>query len=183
MSLKGMSDSGPTTPAAEAPLANDKDTPTNPRVGITSFRRFRFFLGILQSSKLSRIFNLRDMHRRFCITAWQAMAASQPLQTSPTPSRRPSSSENCALASSKVATRSARVTGPLTVRDQNQAQTVGTAAGLVDATNIPLATVDGIVRAVLVDPGAEAGRAHREGHQSIAPAHLTAPLINGRCKT
>ena len=60
VSLKGMSDSGPTTPAAEAPLANDKDT--------------------------------RDMHRRFCITAWQAMAASQPLQTSPTPPRHPSSS-------------------------------------------------------------------------------------------
>ena len=84
------------------------------------------------------------------------------------PSRRPSSSENCALASSKVATRSARVTGPLTVRDQNQAQTVGTAAGLVDATNIPLATVDGVVRAVLVDPGAKAGRAHGQSHHSTA---------------
>jgi hypothetical protein len=47
------------------------------------------------------------------------------------------------------------------------AQTVGTAAGLVDATNIPSATVDGVVRAVLIDPRAEAGRAHGERHQSV----------------
>jgi hypothetical protein len=73
------------------------------------------------------------------------------------------------LASSKVATRSARVTGPLTVRDQNQAQTVGTAAGLVDATNIPLAGNDGVVWAVLVDPGAEAGRAEPESHRKKEP--------------
>ena len=54
MSLKGMSDSGPTTAAADA-LANDKETPTSPSAGTTSFRRFRgeacFVFGILQSSK------------------------------------------------------------------------------------------------------------------------------------
>jgi hypothetical protein len=49
-----MSDSGPTTAAADA-LANDKETPTSPSAGTTSFRRFRgeacFVFGILQSSK------------------------------------------------------------------------------------------------------------------------------------
>jgi putative transposase len=54
VSLKGMSDSGPTTAAADA-LANDKETPTSPSAGTTSFRRFRgeacFVFGILQSSK------------------------------------------------------------------------------------------------------------------------------------
>jgi hypothetical protein len=53
-SLKGMSDSGPTTAAADA-LANDKETPTSPSAGTTSFRPFRgeacFVFGILQSSK------------------------------------------------------------------------------------------------------------------------------------
>ena len=60
------------------------------------------------------------------------------------------------LTQPKVATRSERVIGPLT------AQTAGTAAGLVDATNIPPPTVE-----VLVDPGAEAGRAHGERHQMM----------------
>jgi hypothetical protein len=58
VSLKGKSDTGPTTPAADAPLANDKDTPTNPRVGINSFRRFRvetcFVLGILHPPKFQK---------------------------------------------------------------------------------------------------------------------------------
>ena len=47
-------------------------------------------------------------------------------------------------------------------------QTVGTAAGLIDAADLPLAAVHAIVRPVLVDPGAETGRAELEGHQSIA---------------
>jgi hypothetical protein len=55
VSLKGMSDAGPTTAAADAPLANDKETPTTPSAGTTSFRRFRgeacFVFGILESSK------------------------------------------------------------------------------------------------------------------------------------
>jgi len=34
----------------------------------------------------------------------------------------------------------------------------------VDATDTPLAAVDGVVRTVLVDPRAEAGRAELEGH-------------------
>ena len=53
MSLNGMFDSGPTTAAADAPLAKDKETPTTPNAGATSFRRLRietcFVLGILQS--------------------------------------------------------------------------------------------------------------------------------------
>ena len=32
--------------------------------------------------------------------------------------------------------------------------------------DLPLAGEDGVVRTVLVDPGAEAGRAEREGHDS-----------------
>src|SRR3981189_2279231 len=46
------------------------------------------------------------------------------------------------------------------------AQTVGAAASLVDATT-PFALVDGVVRSILVDPGAEAGRADREGHSVL----------------
>src|SRR6478735_1931435 len=44
------------------------------------------------------------------------------------------------------------------------AQVFGTAARLVDAANFPLASADGVVRAVLVDPGAETGRAELKGH-------------------
>jgi len=44
------------------------------------------------------------------------------------------------------------------VSDQNQRR-LSTAARLVEAANLPLANVDGVVRAVLIDPGAEAGRA------------------------
>ena len=47
-----------------------------------------------------------------------------PLPASPTPSRRPNTFE-CALASSRVATRPARVIGPLTVSDQNQRKLSG----------------------------------------------------------
>jgi hypothetical protein len=43
------------------------------------------------------------------------------LQIRPRLSRHPSSSEIAALASSRVATRSERAIGPLTVSDQNQA--------------------------------------------------------------
>src|SRR4051812_4070666 len=60
-------------------------------------------------------------------------------------------SRKCALASCRVATLFARVIGALTGR-----------RGL--ATKVPLSTVDGIVRAVLVDPGAKTGRAELEGH-------------------
>jgi len=49
------------------------------------------------------------------------------------------------------------------------AQIVGTAARFVDAADLPLAGVDGVVRPVFVDPGAEAGRAHLEGHCSGWP--------------
>jgi hypothetical protein len=38
--------------------------------------------------------------------------------------------------------------------------------GLVDATDFPFASADCVVRTILVDPGAEPGRAHREGHDS-----------------
>jgi hypothetical protein len=62
-------------------------------------------------------------------------------------------------------------------------QIIRAAAHLIDATDVPPSGVDGVVWAVLVDPGAEAGRAELEGNQSIAPGYLTAPLINGRCKT
>jgi hypothetical protein len=65
---------------------------------------------------------------------------------------------NWTLASSRVATRSERHRAVDGQRPE-PAQTVGTAAGLVDAAGIPLAGVDGVVTPILVDPGAEAGRA------------------------
>ena len=52
------------------------------------------------------------------------------------------------------------------------AQTVGTAAGLIDAADIPAAAVDGVVRAVLVDRGAGAGRAELEGHSGNCLARV-----------
>jgi DNA polymerase-3 subunit beta len=51
------------------------------------------------------------------------------------------------------------------VHGPEPAQTVGTATGLINAPDLPLAGEDGVVRPVLVDPGAEAGRAHGESHQ------------------
>jgi len=47
------------------------------------------------------------------------------------------------------------------------AQIVGTAACFVDAADLPLADNDGVVGAVLVDPGAEAGRAELETPQTV----------------
>ena len=41
---------------------------------------------------------------------------------------------------------------------------VGATAGLVDPADCPSAAVDGVVRSVLVDAGAETGRTHGEGH-------------------
>ena len=52
----------------------------------------------------------------------------------------------------------------MTVIDQKPAQIVRTAARFVDAADLPLAGNDGVIRPVLVDPGAEAGRAELEGH-------------------
>ena len=72
-----------------------------------------------------------------------------------------------AFASSGGATRSERV-----IRADRQrpepAQIVGTAAGLIDAADAPLAAIDGVVRAVLVDPGAEAGGAQGQSRHSTA---------------
>jgi hypothetical protein len=48
-------------------------------------------------------------------------------------------------------------------------QAVGTATGLVDAADLPLAAVDGIIRSVLVDPRAKAGRTEFEGHPLLLP--------------
>ena len=44
---------------------------------------------------------------------------------------------------------------------------LGAAAYLIDAANIPLAAEHGVVSAILVDPGAQAGRAHGECDESI----------------
>jgi hypothetical protein len=46
---------------------------------------------------------------------------------------------------------------------------------LIDAADIPVAAVDGVVRPVLVDPGAEAGRAELEGHFK----GLVGPVVAG----
>jgi hypothetical protein len=58
------------------------------------------------------------------------------------------------------------VSGPFA----NQRRLSGTAACLMDAADLPLTCEDGVVGPVLVDPGAEAGRAHCGGHQSIVGA-------------
>ena len=46
-------------------------------------------------------------------------------------------------------------------------QIIRAASHLIDAADIPLAAEHGVVGAVLVDPGAKAGRAHGECHESI----------------
>ncbi len=74
MSLKGMSDAGPTTAAADAPLANDKETPTTPSAGTTSFRRFR---GEAASSLAywSPPSHVAGLQSRLRAGAWQGEAA------------------------------------------------------------------------------------------------------------
>ena len=71
MSLKGMSDAGPTTAAADAPLANDKETLTTPSAGTTSFRRFRgeacFVFGILEVLQA----HVAGLQSRLRAGAWQ----------------------------------------------------------------------------------------------------------------
>jgi hypothetical protein len=73
------------------------------------------------------------------------------------------------LASSKVATGSERVIGPFAFIDQNQRRRSGTPAGLINASDLPLADKDGVVRPVLVDAGAETGRSKLERHRSPRP--------------
>jgi hypothetical protein len=51
-----------------------------------------------------------------------------------------------------------------TVQGLGRTELSGEAVTFVDATDIPLATEHGVVHAVLVDPGAKAGRAHGECH-------------------
>jgi hypothetical protein len=51
---------------------------------------------------------------------------------------------------------------------------LGAASDFLDAADIPLAAEHGIVGAVLVDPGAEAGRAELEGHfKALAEASIS----------
>jgi hypothetical protein len=73
VSLKGMSDTEAV--AADAPLAKDKDTPTTPNAGTSSFRRFRveacFVFGI--SALLPAMLPKRQ--RRLCVDAVQGKAA------------------------------------------------------------------------------------------------------------
>ena len=85
------------------------------------------------------------------------VALKAPLPPSPTPaSQRPNSSETAPwppLGSPRDPARHRACDG----HRPEPAQTVGTAAGLIDAADLPLAAVDGVVRSVLVDAGAEAG--------------------------
>jgi hypothetical protein len=66
---------------------------------------------------------------------------------------------NCAFAPSNVATRWERASSAVGVHGPEPAQIVGTAAGLINAPDLPLASKHGVVRPVFVDPGAEPGRA------------------------
>jgi hypothetical protein len=88
------------------------------------------------------------------------------LPASPTPPRRPNSSETAPSPFQdrhSIRTRH-RAVG---VHRPEPAQTVGAAAGLVDAADLPLAGEDCVVRSVLVDAGAEAGRAELQHRGSI----------------
>jgi hypothetical protein len=68
-----------------------------------------------------------------------------PLPASPTPSRRPSLLKlRLGLFKGRHAARARHRT--VDGQRPGPAQTVGTAVRLIDATNIPLATVDGVVR-------------------------------------
>jgi hypothetical protein len=51
------------------------------------------------------------------------------------------------------------------IHDPESAHSVGTAAGLINAPDLPLAGNDGVVRSV-VDAGAETGRRKIAGHRS-----------------
>jgi hypothetical protein len=54
--------------------------------------------------------------------------------------------------------------GPVMGHGPEPAQIIGTATGLVNAANRPSAAVDGVIRSVLIGPGAKAGRTHGESH-------------------
>jgi hypothetical protein len=88
----------------------------------------------------------------------------RPPPGSPTPSTHPNSSETEPWPLPETP-RGSIVSSAHWRSSTRTRQTVGTATGLVDATNTPLATVDGVIRPVLVDPGAEAGRAEFEQQQ------------------
>ena len=77
VSFDGMSVTEPAV-AADAPLASDKDTPTTPNAGTTSFRRFRFeacfVTAIVESSMNSSTCSRSPRSRRvgFALTPWKA---------------------------------------------------------------------------------------------------------------
>jgi hypothetical protein len=92
----------------------------------------------------------------------------QPLPTSPTPSRCPALLKlRLGLLLGRHAVRSCHWT--VGIHRPEPPQTVGAAACLVDAADLPLTSEDRVVRAILVDPGAEAGWAHGERHRSSTP--------------
>ena len=81
------------------------------------------------------------------------VALKAPLPT-PTPSKRPSSSETVPWPpQGRHAVRARH--GASDGHRPEPAQTVGTSAVLIDAADLPLVAVSGVVRAVLVDAGAE----------------------------
>jgi hypothetical protein len=59
---------------------------------------------------------------------------------------------------------------------------LGAAARLIDATDTPVATVDGVVGAVLVDPGAEASRAELEGHYNYTANRVIFATLQTFCE-
>ena len=67
MSLKGMS---ATSVAADAPLAKDKDTPTTPNAGNSSFRRFRVEAFFVSGMSALRSAMLPKRQHRLCIEAF-----------------------------------------------------------------------------------------------------------------
>jgi hypothetical protein len=84
------------------------------------------------------------------------VAAKAPLPASPTPSRLPSSSETAPWLPQKSRCDPNASLDPERRTTRTSADARG-AAGFVDAANVPAARMDGVVPAVLVDAGAEAG--------------------------
>ena len=80
----------------------------------------------------------------------------RPIPSSQSPSPHEARKVWTRCVSLKPADRARAATiGGSTVSDQNQRRWTRAATGLIDAADCPAAAEDGVVRAVLVDPGAE----------------------------
>jgi hypothetical protein len=63
------------------------------------------------------------------------------------------------------------------------AQTVGTAAGLIDAPDLQLAAIDDLVGPVLVNAGAKARRAELDGYYNYTANRVIFATLQTFCET